>query len=90
MVKLNAATGLVSGTPSNDDVGTHTVSLTVTDSAKETDSQLFTITVENVNDAPVFSSTPITTATEDELYSYIVSATDVDADDSLFILPWHA
>ena len=82
-LSLNTATGLVSGTPSNDDVGTHTVSLTVTDSAKETDSQLFSITVENVNDAPVFSSTPITTATEDELYSYIVSATDVDADDSL-------
>ncbi len=82
-LSLNAATGLVSGTPSNDDVGTHTVSLTVTDSAKESDSQMFSITVENVNDAPVFSSTPITTATEDEQYSYTVSATDVDADDSL-------
>lgn len=82
-LSIDAATGLVTGTPGNDDVGMHTVSLIVTDSAKETDSQMFSITVENVNDAPEFSSTPITTATEDELYSYIVSATDVDADDSL-------
>ncbi|WP_252949809.1 Ig-like domain-containing protein [Pseudoalteromonas shioyasakiensis] len=83
-LSIDAATGLVTGTPSNDDVGIHTVSLTVTDSAKETDSQLFSITVENVNDAPVFSSTPITTATEDELYSYTASATDDDAGDTLF------
>ncbi|WP_462179029.1 tandem-95 repeat protein [Pseudoalteromonas gelatinilytica] len=82
-LSIDAATGLVSGTPSNDDVGMHTVSLTVTDSAKETDSQLFSITVENVNDAPEFTSTPITTATEDELYSYTASATDDDAGDTL-------
>ncbi|MBU75732.1 MAG: hypothetical protein CMK63_01925 [Pseudoalteromonadaceae bacterium] len=82
-LNLNSSTGLISGTPSNDDVGTHSVNLTATDSAKAFDSQIFTITVENVNDAPVISSTPITIATEDELYRYIVSATDEDADDSL-------
>ncbi|WP_462181916.1 Ig-like domain-containing protein [Pseudoalteromonas gelatinilytica] len=82
-LSIDAATGLVTGTPSNDDVGIHTVSLTVTDSAKASDSQLFSITVENVNDAPEFTSTPITTATEDELYSYTASATDDDAGDTL-------
>ena len=45
--------------------------------------QLFTLTVTNVNDAPVTSSTPITTANEDSVYNYTISATDIDKGDTL-------
>jgi plastocyanin len=36
----------------------------------------------SVNEAPVFTSTPTTTATEDVTYQYAVSTSDVDGDDS--------
>ncbi len=36
-----------------------------------------------VNDAPAFTSSPVTAATEGQLYSYGVTATDADAGDAL-------
>jgi hypothetical protein len=47
----------LSGTPSNDDVGTHGVTVAVSDGAVE-DTLTFTITVANTNDAPTWLSTP--------------------------------
>src|SRR5574341_994415 len=38
----------------------------------------FTLTVSPVNDAPVFTSTPVTTATRNVLYSYDSNAVDVE------------
>ncbi|MGH9459365.1 MAG: beta strand repeat-containing protein [Thermoanaerobaculia bacterium] len=46
-------TATLAGTPANAEVGDHTVELVVTDAALATDTQNFTITVTNVNDAPV-------------------------------------
>ena len=80
---INPSTGVLSGTPSNDDVGEHAVTLSVKDSANALDTQSFTISVVNVNDKPVISSTPMTAAVEDQLYSYTLSASDVDKDDTL-------
>jgi hypothetical protein len=73
-------TGTLSGTPSIDDVGNHSVVLVVTDDHGLTDTQSFTITVlsENVNDPPSFTSDPVTLAEEDTLYSYEIVATDPD------------
>ena len=78
-------TETLSGTPTNADVGEHLVALHVEDLAGATDTQAFTITVANVNDAPAFTSTPIVTATQDVSYSYAITAADVDADDVLTI-----
>ncbi|WP_040394050.1 putative Ig domain-containing protein, partial [Catenovulum agarivorans] len=72
----------LSGTASNDEVGSHSVVLTVSDGT-ESLQQSFTITVANTNDAPVITSTAVTTANEDEVYSYTFSATDVDSSDTL-------
>ncbi len=76
-LNFDTNTGIFSGTPLNEDVGTYTVSVKVTDGLDES-TQTFTITVNNTNDAPVFTSTPVETATEDSPYSYTVSATDED------------
>nr|WP_321405449.1 Ig-like domain-containing protein [uncultured Carboxylicivirga sp.] len=69
----------LSGTPTNDDVGIHAVSLRVFDGTVAT-FQNFEITVSNVNDAPIITSTHIITATEDSEYSYTVTTRDDDGD----------
>ena len=79
-------TAVLSGTPTDADVGQHSVVLRVTDSGGLTDTQAFTITVSNVNDAPVFTSTPVTTATQDAPYTYNITANDIDAGDALTII----
>nr|WP_246472717.1 Ig-like domain-containing protein [Azospirillum tabaci] len=52
-LSFDAATGRLSGTPGNADVGTRTVRVTATDASGATVSDLLTIQVANVNDAPV-------------------------------------
>ena len=71
-------TATLSGTPSNADVGDHAVVLRVTDSSGLYATQSFTITVANVNDAPAFTSTTVTTATQDAPYTYAVTTADPD------------
>jgi uncharacterized repeat protein (TIGR01451 family) len=71
-------TATLSGTPSNADVGAHPVVLRVTDSGGLTDTQSFTVTVANVNDAPAFTSAPVTAATQDMPYTYAITTTDPD------------
>lgn len=79
--------GLISGTPGNADVGNQSLTITVTDSFNATNSRSIDLLVENVNDAPVFSSNPISTpsTTEGASYAYDISslATDPDAGESL-------
>jgi hypothetical protein len=71
-------TASLTGTPPNAEVGDHDVVLRVTDITSETDTQEFTITVANVNDAPGFTSTPVTEATQDVAYAYEITVTDPD------------
>ena len=81
-LSFDPATGMLSGTPTNDDVGDHTVVLRVNDGTVDVD-QSFTITVANTNDAPTITSAAITTATEDTAYSYTFTVNDVDVGDTL-------
>jgi hypothetical protein len=85
-LSFNDATQILSGTPGNDDVGTDTVALRITDGTATTD-QGFVITIGNMNDAPQFTSIPNTTATQDSPYSYIVTAIDIDGDNMIFSAP---
>ena len=71
-------TAVLVGTPANADVGRHAVTLQVRDTAGLTATQSFTLAVANVNDAPQFASTPITTATQGLTYTYLITATDPD------------
>ena len=72
----------LTGTPTNDEVGDHTVVLRVNDGTVDVD-QSFTITVANTNDAPTITSVAITAATEDTAYSYTFTVDDVDVGDTL-------
>jgi hypothetical protein len=75
---IDALSGLLSGTPANDDVGSYWVHVSVTDKAMASDFHNFTLVVVNTNDAPVITSTPILEATVHQAYVYEVNATDVD------------
>ena len=74
-----SSSGLLTGTPTNNDVGTHSVTVQVTDSSGATDTRTFSLTVNNVNDAPVFNFTPPSNTNEDVAFSLQLSATDPDA-----------
>ncbi len=81
-LSIDSLTGLISGTPTNNNVGDTTVVVEVTDN-KEKDTQTYTLNVVNVNSDPVITSTPPTDAKEGMQYSYQVEATDEDGDDVL-------
>ena len=73
-----SSTGLITGTPSNSDVGTHSVTVQVRDSAEATDTKTFNITVNNINDVPEFNFTPLSSTDEDAAFEYQLTATDID------------
>ena len=75
-------TAYLTGTPTNDDVGIHPVCLVVSDGTDNTD-HCFEITVNNTNDGPSISGTPITTIAEDSPYTFTPQGTDVDVGDTL-------
>jgi VCBS repeat-containing protein len=77
-------TGLLSGTPSPSDVGIHSVILEASDGS-ETITQEFTVTVDDVNDAPAFTTSPVTTAKVGVVYTYAIEAVDPDGDALTFI-----
>jgi hypothetical protein len=75
---FNTTSGLLSGTPTNANVGNHPVVLRIYDGSVYVE-QSFTINVANVNDPPVISSSATTSVNEDVAYSYTIVASDDDA-----------
>ena len=67
-------TGLLTGTPDDPDIGTHLVSVKATDRSGVSDQISFSLTVNNVNDAPVFNFDAPTSVDEDRLFSLELSA----------------
>lgn len=82
---INRITGMISWKPTNSQTGPNNVTVEVSDGTGTT-TQIFTIMVENVNDAPAIVSPPVTAATQGVLYSYTVNATDPDKDPLTYIL----
>ncbi|MDZ8095390.1 MAG: putative Ig domain-containing protein, partial [Nostoc sp. DedQUE05] len=84
---FNAATKTFSGTPLNANVGSLNIKVTATDLALAQISDVFTLTVNNVNDAPeVMNEIANQQATEDTVFTFIIpdnTFKDVDAGDTL-------
>ena len=77
---VNDATGTLSGTPTNTDVGVRSdIVLTIT-SGGETAALTFSITVTNTNDAPTITGTPGTTVAQDNDYLFAPVGADIDGD----------
>jgi len=82
---IDPATGLVEWTPSSLRTGAQEFTVTVTDdgSPAASDSQSFTVIVEDINLAPQIVSAPPLEATEGAPYAYDADATDPDPTDTL-------
>ena len=80
---MSCTAGALTGTPTNDHVGSWNVVITATDAAGATATDSFTVTVANTNDAPTITSTAGTTVDEDSAYSYSITTADVDAGDTM-------
>lgn len=81
-LSIDSSTGLISGTPTDANIGDTIVVAKVTD-GKDNATQTYTLSVANVNSDPIITSTPPTDATEGMQYSYQVEATDEDGGDVL-------
>ena len=85
-VRFNPATGALTGTPGNNDVGTFSVKLTATDSGGLNASDTFDLSVINTNDAPVAATDNVVVdenATTSNLVSTLLANdTDVDVGDT--------
>ncbi|HSD36510.1 MAG TPA: putative Ig domain-containing protein [Rhodocyclaceae bacterium] len=84
-LSFDAATRTFSGTPSDADVGYIDITVTATDGSGLSASDVFRITVANSNDAPLFTSTPTTDATETTAYTYSIVTSDADPGDVISI-----
>ncbi|MEH2179923.1 DUF4347 domain-containing protein [Nostoc sp.] len=86
-LKFNTATKTFSGTPDNQEVGSRNIKVTAQDLGGETVSDVFKLTVNNVNDPPVLSKAIADQqATVGSLFSFTVpddTFTDPDIGDTL-------
>jgi hypothetical protein len=78
---FNSVTGILAGTPGNSDVDTTSnIVIIVSDGTLSASLPPFSITVTNVNDAPIISGTPATSTQQDTVYSFTPTASDPDGD----------
>ncbi|TAM46397.1 MAG: hypothetical protein EPN55_05425, partial [Gammaproteobacteria bacterium] len=81
---FDATTGTFSGTPDNWDVSSYDIRVTATDTGGLSVSDVFTLTVNNVNDAPVVANAiPDQLATEGAAFSYAVAGDTFHDDDTI-------
>ena len=80
-LSIDPSTGILSGTPANDDVGAITVEVTATDTGGQGIGATFQLTVANVNDTPTLvAAIADQGGTEDIAFAYDVSSRFADVD----------
>ena len=80
--KIDSKTGVVTWTPTQADVKTHTATVTVKDSRGGSATTQFQVVVVNVNDKPGIVGSPGTTATQGKAYGYSPTGKDEDPNDA--------
>ena len=78
---INGATGVISWTPTAAQVGSHPVTVRVTDPTARFAEQSYTLVVaaDTLAQPPAFTSTPVIVATYGQPYAYVAAATDPEA-----------
>ncbi|HEX8521947.1 MAG TPA: putative Ig domain-containing protein, partial [Tepidisphaeraceae bacterium] len=72
-------TATLKGTPTNASKGANAVVLKVSD-GDLSDTQSFSVDVQAINHLPIFTSTAVTAATSESVYTYNIKTTDTDGD----------
>ncbi|MCU7815438.1 MAG: putative Ig domain-containing protein [Candidatus Thiodiazotropha sp. (ex Rostrolucina anterorostrata)] len=80
---IDSVTGLIQWTPINAQVGQHVITVQASDRQAAFGEQTYLVTVANQNQPPVITSAPVTTASENVSYGYVVQAVDPDIGDQL-------
>ena len=70
--------------PDNDDVGNHTINITVTETSGASDYELINLTVFNINNPPNLTTILNQTLRTDKLFTLFIPATDPDNDNLTF------
>jgi len=78
-LSFSGSSHILSGTPEHEDVGTHDVTIRVSDGIENVD-QVFQIEVEDVNDPPVVTSNGNPEVYQDVYFSFTITANDADGD----------
>ncbi len=66
---FDSATGELSGTPTNADVGSYpNIEISVSDGSETVSLPVFDLAVNNINDSPTISGTPVTAVDQDAVY----------------------
>ena len=79
-LNIDPTTGTLSGTPSPESVGEHTVTITASDSSGETASQSFQLVIDPANRAPTLTQIEDQTTDEGSLFNLDVSSNFEDLD----------
>ncbi|MGA1819485.1 MAG: putative Ig domain-containing protein [Thermoplasmatota archaeon] len=77
-LSVDVSSGILSGTPGNDDIGMHTVRVQVSDPDGQVDEVSFEIEVRNVNDPPYITTSGLEDAVEGMEYHFEMSCIDID------------
>ncbi len=75
---IDPTTGKISFTPTQAEVGFYNITITVTDRDGLVATMNFTLEIQDAEDPPVLDPIPDPTATQDQLFSYTVTAQDPD------------
>ncbi len=78
-LSIESNSGILNGTPTNDEIGNYWVNVSVNDGEDGFDYTNFTLTVLNVNDPPIIVTEDVITARVGKLYEVDYNATDIDS-----------
>jgi hypothetical protein len=78
-LNISSTSGILNGTPGNDDVGEYWVNVSVNDNEGGIDFSNFTLNVLNVNDDPEIIQRDLLITSAGELYEIDYEATDIDS-----------
>ncbi|MDY6874553.1 MAG: putative Ig domain-containing protein, partial [Chloroflexota bacterium] len=85
-MSIDPEAGTIRWQPTVNQIGSHDVSVRLTDANGAFVGQAFSLSVRGVNVPPVITSTPLTEAVANKNYNYVVQAEDVENDPLTFSL----
>lgn len=84
-LSINSSNGILSGLPTNEDVGYCGVVINISDGNGGYDEKTYNFNITNTNDPPILNNAPDRTLTEDVPFSFYIEVSDIDFDDDTFL-----